>query len=93
MNAIENSNHVDYDENPFHKNILNRTNLHMEMSMWIGLRDNIHRDGYEQRIFGVDMTVEKREVHDAYNAFRYDIDFDRGTCKIIICEVEGWGCT
>ena len=67
MNAIENSNHVDYAGKLFIKIFEQRPTIWNEYVDWV--KDNIHRDGYEQDIFELIWTVEKwRECVDyAYN--------------------------
>ena len=75
MNAIENSNHVDYDGKLFIKIFEQRPTIWNEYVDWA--KDNIHRDGYEQRIFELIWTVEKwKECVDyAYNVL---VDDDIG---------------
>ena len=75
MNAIENSNHVDYDGKLFIKIFEQRPIIWNEYVDWA--KDNIHRDGYEQRIFELIWTVEKwKECVDyAYNVL---VDNDMG---------------
>ena len=75
MNAIENSNHVDYGGKLFIKIFEQRPTIWNEYVDWA--KDNIHRDGYEQKIFELIWTVEQwRECVDyAYNVL---IDDDMG---------------
>lgn len=75
MNAIENSNHVDYGGKLFIKIFEQRTTIWNEYVDWA--KDNIHRDGYEQEIFELIWTVEKwRECVDyAYSVL---VDDDMG---------------
>ena len=72
MNAIENSNHVDYDGKLFIKIFEQRPTIWNEYVDWA--KDNIHRDGYEQKIFELIWTVEQwRECVDyAYNVLADD---------------------
>lgn len=75
MNAIENSNHVDYGGKLFIKIFEQRPTIWNEYVDWA--KDNIHRDGYEQEIFELIWTVEKwRECVDyAYSVL---VDDDMG---------------
>lgn len=75
MNAIENSNHVDYGGKFFIKIFEQRPTIWNEYVDWA--KDNIHRDGYEQEIFELIWTVEKwRECVDyAYSVL---VDDDMG---------------
>ena len=75
MNAIENSNHVDYDGKLFIKIFEQRPTIWNEYVD--RAKDNIHRDGYEQKIFELIWTVEKwKECVDyAYNVL---VDDDIG---------------
>lgn len=75
MNAIENSNHVDYGGKLFIKIFEQRPTIWNEYVDWT--KDNIHRDSYEQEIFELIWTVEKwRECVDyAYSVL---VDDDRG---------------
>lgn len=75
MNAIENSNHVDYGGKLFIKIFEQRPTIWNEYVDWA--KDSIHRDGYEQEIFELIWTVEKwRECVDyAYSVL---VDDDMG---------------
>ena len=75
MNAIENSNHVDYGGKLFIKIFEQRPTIWNEYVDWA--KDNIHRDGYEQEIFELIWTAEKwRECVDyAYSVL---VDDDMG---------------
>lgn len=73
MSAIENSIHADYGGKLFIKIFEQRPTIWNEYVDWI--KDNIHRDGYEQKIFELIWTVEKwRECIDY--AFNVLVDDD-----------------
>ena len=74
INAIENSNHMDYGGKLFIKIFGQQPAIWNKYVDWA--KDNIHRDGYEQKIFDLIWTVEKwRECVDY--AFKILIDDNR----------------
>ena len=75
MSAIEDSNHVDYGGKLFIKIFEQRPTIWNEYVDWV--KNNIHRDGYEQEIFELIWTVEKwRECVDY--AYTVLVDDDMG---------------
>lgn len=90
MSAIENSNHVDYGGKLFIKIFEQRPTIWNEYVDWV--KDNIYRDGYEQKIFELIWTVEKwRECVDY--AFKVLIDDNMGflieePAKLLFAELQ-----